>query len=307
MYEIPNKIILLICIIACSRNVDQLETSNPIPHNNVDEIGSLFTIFDGVNISSDSNYFYISSDGLPDHEMMTGITNWQQQIPINQNYINSNSWSIPIKPEFSDSPLPSNGNFMKGALAVAVNGVPIFNPLNNRGEDANIIGELDNWGGHCGKADDYHYHIPPIHLEQIVGKGKPIAYSLDGFPLYGNTNKSLDENLGVLNEDGSYHYFTINEYPYFMPNVVGMVKTSGVSPENQIEPQAAAKAIRPALDPLKGAEITEFIKIDDNSYRLIYTLDIDKYTIDYNWDNSGHYYLTFTDPDGNTRTEIYHK
>jgi len=46
---------------------------------------------------------------------------------------------------------------MKGAVAIAPNGVPIFNPLNNTGEDAYAIGELDQWGGHCGKADDYHY------------------------------------------------------------------------------------------------------------------------------------------------------
>ena len=65
--------------------------------------------------------------------MMVGITNWQQQIPINQNYFDNNSWSIPIKPEISDSPLSSKSNFMTGAMAIAINGIPIFNPLNNRG------------------------------------------------------------------------------------------------------------------------------------------------------------------------------
>ena len=54
-------------------------------------------------------------------------------------------------------PLSLKTNFMKGAVAIAPNGVPIFNPLNNTGEDAYAIGELDQWGGHCGKADDYHY------------------------------------------------------------------------------------------------------------------------------------------------------
>jgi hypothetical protein len=38
-----------------------------------------------------------------------------------------------------------------------------------------LAGELDEYGGHCGRADDYHYHIGPVHLEKIVGKGNPIS------------------------------------------------------------------------------------------------------------------------------------
>ena len=152
--------------------------------NDISKMKSLFEAFDGVTTSSDSDYFYVSSNGIPSHNMMEGITNWQQQFPINQNYNGSNSWSIPIKPEFSDNPLSSESNFMKGAMAIAVNGIPIFNPLNNRGEDANLIGELDKWGGHCGKADDYHYHLPPTHLSDIVGIDNPIAYSLDGSSIW---------------------------------------------------------------------------------------------------------------------------
>ena len=159
-------------------NTDQnAQTEKPIPPNNVTEMKALFEKFDGISTSSDSNYFYVSSNGLPSHNMMIGITNWQQQFPINQNYTGDNSWSVPINPEFSNEPMSSNENFMKGALAIAVNGIPIFNPLNNRGEDANAIGELDQWGGHCGKADDYHYHLPPTHLTEIVGEDQPIAYS----------------------------------------------------------------------------------------------------------------------------------
>ena len=62
--------------------------------------------------------------------MMEGITNWQQQFPINQEYNGTNSWSIPINPEFSENPLSSESNFMKGAMAIAINGIPIFNALN---------------------------------------------------------------------------------------------------------------------------------------------------------------------------------
>ena len=267
---------------------------------------SLFESFNGVKTTNDSEFFYVSSDGLPSHNMMVGITNWQQQIPINQNYFDNNSWSIPIKPEISDSPLSSKSNFMTGAMAIAINGIPIFNPLNNRGEDASKIGELDQWGGHCGKADDYHYHLPPTHLSEIVGENNPIAYSLDGFPIYGTTSKTLDENLGILNSDGSYHYHTINEYPYFIANMKGKVTLSGSAPENQIVPQPKTIPIRPSLTPLNGAEITDFIKTSENSYTLTYTINTEIYSINYSWDNTGHYYFTFTDPQGNSITETYH-
>ena len=275
--------------------------------NDISKMKSLFEAFDGVTTSSDSDYFYISSNGIPSHNMMEGITNWQQQFPINQEYNGTNSWSIPINPEFSENPLSSESNFMKGAMAIAINGIPIFNALNNRGEDANLIGELDKWGGHCGKADDYHYHLPPTHLSDIVGADNPIAYSLDGFPLFGKTNDTLDENLGLLNKDGSYSYFSVESFPYFISKMKGKITTSGLAPENQIIPQAQSKGIRPALTPLKGAEITKFLTTGENSYQLIYSLNNQEYTIEYLWDNTGHYFVTFTDPDGTFRTETYHK
>ena len=275
--------------------------------NDISKMKSLFEAFDGVTTSSDSDYFYISSNGIPSHNMMEGITNWQQQFPINQEYNGANSWSIPINPEFSENPLSSESNFMKGAMAIAINGIPIFNALNNRGEDANLIGELDKWGGHCGKADDYHYHLPPTHLSDIVGADNPIAYSLDGFPLFGKTNDTLDENLGLLNKDGSYSYFSVESFPYFISKMKGKITTSGLAPENQIIPQAQSKGIRPALTPLKGAEITKFLTTGENSYQLIYSLNNQEYTIEYLWDNTGHYFVTFTDPDGTFRTETYHK
>ena len=69
-----------------------------------------------------------------------------------------------------------NISFAGRFVALAVNGVPIFNPIKNNGKtDTLLAGELDRWGGHCGRADDYHYHIAPVHLEKIVGAGNPVA------------------------------------------------------------------------------------------------------------------------------------
>ena len=133
----------------------------------------------------DDRFFYIESNGIPAHPMMVGITAWQQQVPLPQKYFGENSWQIPLHPIPAKNPQSTQGRFLRGAIALAANGVPIFNPLNNRGEDSYLIGELDEFGGHCGRADDYHYHIAPVHLEKTIGKGLPIAYALDGYPIYG--------------------------------------------------------------------------------------------------------------------------
>ncbi len=47
-----------------------------------------------VKTRSDADYFYVESNGVPDHQMMVGITAWQQQVPMPQKYTGSNAWQI---------------------------------------------------------------------------------------------------------------------------------------------------------------------------------------------------------------------
>ena len=94
--------------------------------------------------------------------MMVGIKSWQQQVPLPQPYNGNNAWQIPLHPVVAENPISAKTNLFRGAIALAVNGIPIFNPQNNRGEVSQEIGELDEWGGHCGRADDYHYHAAPV-------------------------------------------------------------------------------------------------------------------------------------------------
>ena len=234
---------LTVLFVACSSFTTSDEpqipmTDKSVPANDIALLKSVFGSFSEVATTSDDKYFYISSNGIPDHKMMVGITNWQQQVPIPHNYKGDNSWAIPIKPVLSANPLSTKTNLLKGAIAIAANGIPIFNPLNNRGEDANAIGELDKWGGHCGRADDYHYHLPPTHLQSVIGEGKPIAYAVDGFPVYGETTEELDEYLGKFNPDGSYQYHTVRKYPYLIAGMRGIVRLdpNTSAPENQVIP-----------------------------------------------------------------------
>ena len=107
-----------------------------------------------VKTRSDGRFIYVESDGLPAHGMMVGITSWQQQVPLPQPYSGANAWRIPLHPIPARQPQTIKNHFLRGAIALAANGIPIFNPQNNRGEISQDIGELDQWGGHCGRADD---------------------------------------------------------------------------------------------------------------------------------------------------------
>jgi len=136
-------------VVACKKSVGSNSTIF-INKTETTFLDSMFSPFkSSVTTRFDSNYYYVSSNGLAVNEenMMVGITSWQQQVPIPQPYNGSNSWSIPLQPEFATTPLSLKSNLMMGAVAIAANGIPIFNALNNRGDDAFIFGELDNWGG----------------------------------------------------------------------------------------------------------------------------------------------------------------
>lgn len=264
-----------------------------------------------ISTTYDDTYYYINSNGMPEHNMMVGITSWQQQVPIPQPYSGTNHWSIPLKPVYETSPLSTKTNFMKGAVALAVNGIPIFNALNNRGEDSFAIGELDQWGGHCGRADDYHYHAAPMHLSSISGL-KPIAFALDGYAVYGEKEpdgtamKTLDAYHGHELANSVYHYHGTSDYPYVIGSMRGRVTTDPATPapENQILPQAFTNSVRPALTALKGATISNFETISPTAYLLTYTLNAKKYTVKYSWVNST-YTFVFTDGDGKQSTETY--
>lgn len=143
--------------------------SGTVPANNPAQMTAAFAPFSShVTTHFDSQWFYVESDGMPDHSMMTGITSWQQQVPTPQPYTGANAWQIPLQPVLASSPISAKTALYTGAIALAVNGVPIFNALNNRGDDAYLYGELDQWGGHAGRADDYHYHIAPLQDRKSV-------------------------------------------------------------------------------------------------------------------------------------------
>jgi hypothetical protein len=261
-----------------------------------------------VKVFKGEKFYLIESNGIAAHQMMVGIKSWQQQVPTIQNYTGANAWSIPIKPVLAANPISAKNHFLRGAIAIAVNGIPIFNALNNRGDDALLAGELDDWGGHCGRADDYHYHIAPTHLQTIVGKKVPIAYALDGFPIYGETEADgkkvtkLDAFNGHFDSKKNYHYHATKSYPYINGGFKGEVIEIG----GQVEPQSLTKAFRPAGEPLRGAVITGFERIDDSSFDLKYSLNGSDFHVKY-LASLTEVNMQFIDSSGAIRTEVYQR
>jgi arylsulfatase A len=259
-----------------------------------------FLAFEGLEVSWDEDFVYVESDGLPDHPMMVGIRTWNQQVPLPQSFRGDNAFRIPRKPKLLDEPRET---VLVGPIAIAVNGVPIFDPTTQSGRhDAHENGELDEFGGHAGRADDYHYHVAPFHLAEVVGEGSPIAFGLDGFPIYGKREpdgsamEPLDAAHGHRHADGTYHYHGTDEKPYFMGAFAGEV---------DLDARPETRSWRPYTRPLRGARISGFTGSLESGYQLEYTLRGETHRIDYHLREDGGVEFLFVNPDGTARTETY--
>jgi hypothetical protein len=261
-----------------------------------------------VKTRADDKFVYVESDSMPDHIMMVGITAWQQQVPLPQPYSGDNAWRIPLHPIPAKNPLSAKSNFFRGAIALAANGVPIFNPIKNDGRtDTYLAGELDQFGGHCGRADDYHYHIAPTHLQPLVGKDKPVAYALDGYAIYGfnepdgSAPGKLDAFNGHTTPALGYHYHATKTYPYLNGGFHGEV----VERDGQVDPQPRAGGVRPALPPWRGAKITGFTAKENKSFSVKVQVGVETHYVNYVLNTDGSVKFDFVDAKGQVKTETY--
>ena len=261
-----------------------------------------------VALRWDERFLFIESNGIPSHNMMVGITAWQQQVPLPHSYTGENAWRIPLHPVVAREPASIQNRFLRGAIALAANGIPIFNPQNNRGEISQDIGELDEWGGHCGRADDYHYHAAPLHLQSVLGPKLPIAYALDGYPIYGPTEPDgspvakLDALNGHDDAKLGYHYHASKKYPFVNGGFHGEVVEAG----GQVDPQPSASGgVRGAGAPLRGAKITAFESTAPNHYKLSYEVNGDKRAILYAVNADGTFPFEYQNGSAGTAKETY--
>ncbi|MEP4888920.1 MAG: YHYH protein [Aliiglaciecola sp.] len=245
-----------------------------------------------VKVVCDENYAYVVSSTYPDHEMMTGITGTNEQIPVP-----AKGYAAPIKL----NPKKANSvTTIDAALGVAVNGVPIYD-YSSQGEldvnqydakhDTLVLGQLDNCGGHAGRGDDYHYHVSPtcmIDTMKNQGSDAIIGWAYDGYPLYGDKNPDgsditlgeLDECNGQGDDNFGYRYQTSATPPYIIQCLVGEVDTTKLP---RVAPLSGdSQGIRADLrPPAEGVENLTHSVSDDGSRTMSYLYKGERYFTTY--------------------------
>jgi Raf kinase inhibitor-like YbhB/YbcL family protein len=277
----------------------------------VDNLKLLETSFkpfaDAVKTRSDNDFFYVESAGMPDHQMMVGITAWQQQVPLPQTYTGANAWRIPRQPVPAKQPMSAKTGFFRGAIAIAVNGVPIFNPIKNDGRTDTLLA-----GSSMNLADTVVARTTTIITSRPYicrSRLAPVSLSAgaDGYPIYGYQDEAapdfapLDQWNGHRGPDGSYHYHATKTYPYLNGGFFGEV----VERDGQVDPQPCATSPRPALPPLRGAKITAFRKANAKTYVLTYEINGRPGTVTYTLGEAGAVSFSFRSVDGQTETQEY--
>ncbi len=173
----------------------------------------------------------ISGNGLP-LATTTGIfpvavSDPAYQIDRNPNAIHQQNfvWNLPLEPQAAADPacLPM------GPIGVALNGVPIFNALDDEGRDAVAHEVQDSCNGHPERAGRYHYHGPSPCMPGIKENQRLVGYALDGYGIYSLfddngrelKNSDLDACHGRVSRvlwNGRlvsvYHYVMTREFPY---------------------------------------------------------------------------------------------
>lgn len=218
----------------------------------------------GASVACDTNYAYISSNSLPSHAMMNGITASNLQVPLAQNFQGANGWKIPLKPAIAEVTTSA----VDGPIGVAVNGVLIFNPCKQGGcqnGDTKVLGELDSCNGHAGRADDYHYHAAPICLMQGRAANywdtHPVGWALDGFAIYGYSDAdgrvaSRDSVCGgntgtVANGPQGYSYHVTDASPYVLSCFRGTPSPDLANQSSKFSPIR-----QPPVQPFKVSNMT---------------------------------------------------
>ncbi len=154
--------------------------------------------------------------------------------------------TLPANPKVAATPscLPM------GPIGIAVDGVAIFNALDDANRDAVAHEIQDRCDGHPQMRGIYHYHSIPTCLTGTTVKSQEqlVGYALDGFPIFGPrdsngkllTNADLDAchgHVGWVTLRGKrvriYHYNATLEYPYTLGCFTGTPQTSSISGSGQ--------------------------------------------------------------------------
>ena len=249
-----------------------------------------------VSVTCDGGNAIVLSDTYPDHDMMTGIVGTNEQVPVPAQY----GALVRLEPELGNVPKTRDA-----ALAVAVNGVPIYD-YTGGGEmseadlhhhqikhDTLLTQQLDICGGHAGRGDDYHYHVKPtcmIETMENAGDDAIIGWAFDGFPIYGDNNpdgspigdSALDICNGQADSVYGYRYHTSESAPYIIQCLMGEALDFDRLP--RVPPlKAAAGGPGPesGRPPRGGVENLSFTSDQAGQRRMQYSYKGDDFFIEY--------------------------
>jgi hypothetical protein len=202
----------------------------------------------------------IAGNGIPDHAYGPFPGRGNPNSVRQQDY----RFRIPMAPREAEraAPLPM------GPVAVALNGIPFYNPYNAEGRNA-VEGPFaevfDACAGHPDPRGRYHYHQTPHCLLQQrpdLMKGGVVGWAFDGYEIRGpmeadgSRPAGLDECNGHRGADGLYHYHLTATFPYVMGCYRGQVarenfdgggRGPGLGPGGRPPPPRGAER-RAALD-----------------------------------------------------------
>lgn len=149
-----TRLALVGALFTLSQAITEEETDNfgttGMPEQNTGIVGT-------VSVTDNGDTWLFESNGVPDHD--TATWPWPGVNP-NSIEVKSNSYSLPKNPTVAESPSCLPG----GPIAMAVNGVMMFNPWNAfdqnavEGDTAEIFDQCD---GHPDERGTYHYHKMP--------------------------------------------------------------------------------------------------------------------------------------------------
>lgn len=246
-----------------------------------------------VTVTCDSTYAYVKADTDPDHAKMDGITGTNDQVPVP-----APGYSSPVTLSPQKAAQPTS---IDAALAVAVNGVPIYD-YSSQGSldlaaydpkfDTVLTGELDQCNGHSGRGDDYHYHAAPTCMMQaMVNKGPRaiLGWAFDGYPIYGDTNPDGSAisagELDVCNAKPDtvfgYRYHTSARPPYILQCLTGafdLAKAPRVSPLQKL---GGGGGRPPGQKPPGGVQNLKLVEASDGTRTMTYTHQGTTYAIAY--------------------------
>lgn len=130
-----------------------------------------------LNVTCDDETIVIESNGIIHYEYVAvGPGEIQEQ---------EHRWEIPLNPEMADRATELGG----GTVAVAVNGIPVWSPMEamqDGGGDPYLLEMLDFCNGHIGPGGEYHYHARmECFLEEAEkdNVGRVLGYAFDGYPI----------------------------------------------------------------------------------------------------------------------------